>query len=222
MKVNYNKLLGNYFPSGVRFIVIVNSSQVSHEQMYFLMIQAVIPRPIAWVLSDNGGSFNLAPFSFFNAITSEPPILMISVGWKDDAVRKDTWVNIQERSDFVVHIPSEEHASTVVATSAALSHGDSELTKSNLQTEYVDGFRLPRIVGPRIAFFCQKHKIIEIGSAPQALILGEIKIIWMDDAIVSTNNGRIKVDPAKLNPLARLGGAGYSSLGKTFEIKRPS
>lgn len=189
--------------------------------MYFLLIATVIPRPIAWVLSDNGGSYNLAPFSFFNAITSDPPILMISAGWKDDSIRKDTWVNIQERSDFVVHIPSAEHGQHVVATSATLAHGESELTRLNLTTEKVEGFRLPRIVGPKVAFFCEKHQIIEIGSAPQALILGEVKKVWMDDSVAMMHNGRLKVDPVTLDPLARLGGASYSLLGKTFEIKRP-
>lgn len=201
--------------------MLIESTQLSPDQMYFLLIQTVIPRPIAWVLSDNGGSYNLAPFSFFNAITSEPPILMISAGWKDDSVRKDTWVNIQERSDFVVHIPSAEHARDVVATSLTLPHGESELARLNLTTAKVDGFRLPRIVGPKIAFFCERYKIIEVGTAPQALILGEVKKVWMDDTIVMMHNNRLKVDPAKLDPLARLGGASYSLLGEMFDIKRP-
>lgn len=201
--------------------MLIESKTLSPQQMYFLLIGTVIPRPIAWVLSDNGGSYNLAPFSFFNAITSEPPILMISAGWKDDSIRKDTWVNIQERSDFVVHIPSAEHGQHVVATSATLAHGESELTRLNLTTEKVEGFRLPRIVGPKVAFFCEKHQIIEIGTAPQALILGEVKKVWMDDTIVMMHNNRLKVDPAKLDPLARLGGASYSLLGEMFDIKRP-
>lgn len=200
--------------------MLIESAQLNSDQMYHLLIQTVIPRPIAWVLSDNGGSYNLAPFSFFNTITSEPPILMISAGWKDDSVRKDTWVNIQERFDFVVHIPSVQHGQDVVATSVTLAHGESEVAKLNLTTARVDGCRLPRIVGPKVAFFCERHKIIEVGTAPQALILGEVKKVWIDDPIVTILDGRLKVDPVKLDPLARLGGAGYALLGKTFDIKR--
>lgn len=200
--------------------MIIESTQLEPDQMYFLLSQTVIPRPIAWVLSDSGGSYNLAPFSFFNVVASEPPVVMISVGWKDDDTRKDTWVNIQERSDFVVHIPSMEHARDVVASSAVLAHGESEVAKLNLTTVKVDGFRLPRVVGPKIAFFCEKFKVIEIGTAPQGMILGEVKKVWIDDSLSTIQKGRLKVDAAKLNPLARLGGTEYCLLGGIFDIKR--
>lgn len=203
--------------------MIIDSQKFSSDQLYFLLIQTVIPRPIAWVLSDNGNdSFNLAPFSFFNAITSNPPILMISVGHKDDVARKDTWVNIEERSDFVVHLPSEDMAEDVVASSATLPHGVSEVEKLNLKLEKMEGMRLPKVVGPKIVFFCSKYAIHEIGNDPQGLILGEIKKIWVDDAIISEQKGRLIVDPLKLNPLARLGGSLYSTLGKTLTLKRPA
>src|ERR1700722_1528915 len=104
--------------------MLVDCNQYSQDQLYFLMIQLVIPRPIAWVLSDNGNdTYNLAPFSFFNAITSNPPILMLSVSWKDEHTRKDTWINISERKNFVVHIPSGDQVHNVSASSTVLPHG---------------------------------------------------------------------------------------------------
>src|ERR1700679_572586 len=116
--------------------MLINCNQYSSDQLYFLMIQLVIHRPIAWVLSDNGnGTNNVAPFSFFNAITSNPPILMLSVGWKDEQTQKDTWVNIRDRNHFVVHIPSSEHVQDVSNTSSVLPHGVSEIEKFNLTTE---------------------------------------------------------------------------------------
>jgi len=186
------------------------------------MVQLVIPRPIAWVLSDNGNStYNLAPFSFFNAITSNPPILMLSVGWKDEATRKDTWANIDERKNFVVHIPSVEQVHDVSNSSAVLPHGLSEIDKFNLLVEKVEGWSLPKVKGAKIAFFCEKYAIHEIGSDPQALILGKIIHIWIDDAAVSQDKGRIVIDPAKINPLARLGGNHYSTLGEILTSQRP-
>src|SRR5580704_8595858 len=108
--------------------MLIDCNQYSRDQIYFLMIQLVIPRPIAWVLSDNGnGSYNLAPFSFFNAITSNPPILMLSVSWKDEVTRKDTWVNIIERNNFVVHIPSVGQVHEVSNSSIVLPYGVSEV-----------------------------------------------------------------------------------------------
>lgn len=186
------------------------------------MTQTVIPRPIAWVLSDNGnGSYNLAPFSFFNVITADPPIIMISVGWKDATTHKDTWINIQESSDFVVHIPTETDAKSMVATSQTLPHGVSEVDKLGLGLEAVSDQRLPRVVGPKVAYFCEKYSIQEIGQSRQGLILGKVNCMWFDDNIVQQHKGRLIIDPVKVNPLARLGGQGYSLLAEPFEIKRP-
>jgi len=186
------------------------------------MIQLVIPRPIAWVLSDNGnGTYNLAPFSFFNAITSNPPILMLSVGWKDEATRKDTWVNISERKNFVVHIPSGEQVHDVSNSSSVLPHGASEIDKLNIRLENVEGWPLPRIKGAKAAFLCEKYAIHEIGEDPQGLILGKINRILIDDNAVSQDKGRTLIDPFKLNPLARLGGNQYSLLGEILTVPRP-
>ena len=186
------------------------------------MIQLVIPRPIAWVLSDNGnGSYNLAPFSFFNAITSNPPILMLSVGWKDETVRKDSWVNISERKHFVVHIPSGDQVHDVSNSSSVLPHGVSEIDQFHIPVENVEGWPLPKVKGAKVAFHCEKYAIHEIGQDPQALILGKINHIWIDEEALSQNKNRMTIDPAKVNPLARLGGNHYATLGEILTIPRP-
>jgi len=186
------------------------------------MIQLVIPRPIAWVLSENGNdTYNLAPFSFFNAITSSPPILMLSVSWKDEKTRKDTWVNISERKNFVVHIPCGGQVHDVSNTSMVLPHGVSEVDKFNIRLEKVEGWLLPRVKGAKVAFFCEKFAIHEIGDDPQGLILGKINGIWIDDEAVSKNKGRMVIDPVKIDPLMRLGGNHYSLLGEILTVQRP-
>src|ERR1700679_3487635 len=151
--------------------MLINCNQYSSDQLYFLMIQLVIHRPIAWVLSDNGnGTYNLAPFSFFNAIASNPPILMLSVGWKDEVLRKDTWVNISERKNFVVHIPSGEQVHDVSNSSSVLPHGVSENDQFHIPLENVEGWPCPKVKSAKIAFLCEKYAIHEIGEDPQALI----------------------------------------------------
>jgi flavin reductase (DIM6/NTAB) family NADH-FMN oxidoreductase RutF len=200
----------------------IDLSTLPKGQVYRLMIQTIVPRPVAWVLSDNGdGGFNLAPFSYFNGITSDPPIVMISVGHKRDGSKKDTWRNIEERDDFVVHITPTDLAPAMTATSASLPHGESELDASGLETTDLAGFRLPRIIGPRIAFGCRKHQIVEVGAAKQGVIFGEIVRTWIDDDIVSADAKGILVDAKKLDPLARLGGNDYGSLGEVFTVDRP-
>jgi flavin reductase (DIM6/NTAB) family NADH-FMN oxidoreductase RutF len=202
--------------------MIIDCSQYSADQLYFLLIQLVIPRPVAWVLSDNGnGSYNLAPFSFFNAITSNPPILMLSVGWKDGSTRKDTWVNISERKDFVVHIPCGRQVHEVSNTSTVLPHGVSEADKFDIRLEKIDGWPLPKIKGAKITFLCEKYAIYEIGNDPQGLILGKINSILVSDDAISQDNGRMIIDPAKIDPLARLGGDHYGLLGEVLTVARP-
>jgi flavin reductase (DIM6/NTAB) family NADH-FMN oxidoreductase RutF len=202
--------------------MLVDCSRSSRDQIYFLMIQLVIPRPIAWVLSDNGnGTFNLAPFSFFNAITSNPPLLMLSVSWKDQAVHKDTWVNISERNNFVVHIPSGDQVHDVSNSSSVLPHGVSEIDKFHIPTENVEGWPLPRVKAAKVAFLCEKYAIHEIGEDPQGLILGKINHIWIDEDVSGQKNDRIVIDPLKLDPLARLGGNHYSLLGEILTVQRP-
>lgn len=200
--------------------MIFDAAALSPNAFYAALIQTLIPRPIAWVLSRNAnGTLNLAPFSFFNGVSSEPPVLMISVGRKDDDSRKDTWANIADRSDFVVHIAPAGLAAAVVATSAPLAHGESEIDFAGLTTRPVEGERLPRLEGPKAAYFCERREIIEIGD--QALILGNVRRIWVDDAAVRMEGQRMHIDPVALDPLARLGGRAYSSLGKIVEIERP-
>ena len=104
----------------------INLDSLSPARAYHLMIQSIVPRPIAWVLSDNGDTtLNLAPFSYFNAVCSDPPVLMLSIGRKPDGSDKDTARNIVERSQFVVHIPHREMALEVTESSRPLPFGES-------------------------------------------------------------------------------------------------
>ena len=193
------------------------------KSIYLTMIQTIVPRPIAWILSDNGDqTHNLAPFSYFNGVCSKPPIISISVGKKRSGGRKDTWTNIDEREHFVVHLPRTNSASAVSATAATLPFGDSEITANNLPTVQDEDWPLPRLVESPVALLCRKHQIIEVGATPQGLVLGEILRIHLDDDIVlSGTEAELKIDIARLNPLARLGGDDYAPVGPAFTVDRP-
>ena len=197
-------------------------SKLSPSQVYHCMIQLIVPRPVAWVLSDSGGEcWNLAPFSYFNGISSAPPLCMLSIGHKPDGARKDTWINIDERDEFVVHISSPPLAEDVSRSAAALPHGASEVDAGGLQLAAFPGQRLPRVVGPKAALFCRKHRIVELGDGPQGVIFGEIQAAWLDDAIAANDGSRLRVDAQELDPLARLGGDDYAGLGEVFTVARP-
>ena len=149
----------------------IDLTELSESQVYFTMTQTVVPRPIAWVLSENeNGSLNLAPFSYFNAVCSDPPLIMISVGKKPDGSSKDTLVNIEQRSDFVVHIVSRHLLEAMNQTSATLDAGVSELDAVGLATVPMPGTKLPRLADARIAFACERYEIHKIGGVPVILL----------------------------------------------------
>ena len=201
----------------------IDLSKLNTSQVYRTVIQTLVPRPVAWVLSKNqNSSFNLAPFSYFNALSSDPPLLMFSVGKRDNGSFKDTRVNIEAREHFVVHIPSADQVQAVNDSSATLQPEDSEVDAFELPTAEFTGFPLPRIDGCPVAYGCELFELKEIGNTPMSMIIGEIKQVYIDDDIIeSSGHESLKISAQKLNPLARLGGIEYAVLGELMSVPRP-
>ncbi|HJP07731.1 MAG: protein/domain typically associated with flavoprotein oxygenase, DIM6/NTAB family protein [Acidiferrobacteraceae bacterium] len=203
--------------------MFIDFDAMTPQQVYFTLTQTVIPRPIAWVLSENAdGSLNLAPFSYFNAVSSNPPLIMMSAGLKPDGGAKDTRDNIRDRRDFVIHIPSLEQLDDMNASSASLPPGVSEVEHLGLETTAFEGSRLPRLVDPKVAFACSLYDIHYIGDDPQSLILGEVHGVFVDDSVVGEDaKGRRKILAEKINPVGRLGAGEYVSFGELLSRTRP-
>lgn len=192
------------------------------EQAYYLLTQTIVPRPIAWVLSRNANdSLNLAPFSFFNAVASAPPTLMISAGHKPDGTLKDTRANLIERGDFVVHVPQVAHLSAVSDSAQSLPATASELELLNLPVVEFAGFSLPRLSQCPVAMACKMSQHVEIGPDRQAVIFGEVKQLYVaDEAIEVLGEGQFAIDPLGIDPLARLGRRYYAGLGDILSMAR--
>ncbi len=201
----------------------VDFSELSANQRYHIMTQVVVPRPIAWVLTDNGDtSYNLAPFSYFNGICSEPPLVMLSAGMKPTGEIKDTRLNILERKYLVIHIPSVSDAQAVSDTAVTLPHGESEVEKFGLVLEEESGWALPRLRDAKIAMMCRYHQHTELGPNKQAIFFCEVEDVYINDDLVSSDvKGRLKVDAKVLDPLSRLGANEYASFGGVFALSRP-
>ena len=200
----------------------IDLADLSPNQVYFAMIQSLIPRPVAWVLSQNeNDSYNLAPFSYFNAVCSNPPMIMLSIGKKPDGSIKDSRVNIEARKKFVVHIPHRELAPQVTATSASLPAGESELEKESLKTAPFEGFEVPRLADCRIAFACEYELTHELGPQRQGMILATVKHIFLDDNVAAQDGKRLKINAAAVDPIARLGGNDYTTFGEILTVPRP-
>lgn len=209
--------------------MLIDLSTLASDTVYHLMTQVIIPRPIAWVLTDNGTtgdngqpSYNLAPFSYFNAIASSPPLVVMALSNKPDGSHKDTRRNIAERGHYVVHIPRHDQAHQVSDSAATLAHGESELARLQLATTAISGFPLPRLTDCAVAMACRLYQLTEIGNTPQALIIGQIEQLYVDPAAVTEHNGRVTIDPAVINPLARLGANQYAAITAPFKLDRPA
>jgi len=202
----------------------INLSELSPNKVYHTMTQTVVPRPVAWVLSEHeNGKFNLAPFSYFNAVCSSPPVVMLSIGRKPDGRDKDTFRNIVERKRFVIHLAHPELAPQMTKSAKVLPDGESELELIDMDTVEFEGFELPRLKDARIAFACELYKLDTIGENDQNLVFGKLLRIWLDDEVVAEDDkGRMKVMADKLSPLARLGGNEYVTAGNILDIPRES
>ena len=203
--------------------MIIDFSSISPNAIYHTLTQTLIPRPIAWVLSKNPqGVLNLAPFSYFTAVSSNPPILMYAVGQKPTGEYKDTAVNVEATDELVIHIASSDLADEVTQSATTLPNDSSELDLLDLDLVDFDGFSLGRIKQCKVAYACKLHKVIDMGELPMKLMFVEVlKAYVADDIIEADNKGRHKIDALGLDPLARLGAAEYADLGDVFKISRP-
>jgi len=206
--------------------MIIDFANETPLNRYHLMTQTVLPRPIAWVLSlnelrnaDENSQYNLAPFSYFNAISSEPPLLALSVGKKPTGDAKDTRKNLLSERDFVVHIASTQQADALNSTAAPLNYGKSEITAAKLELEAFPNCGAPRIKDCPVAFHCRHYDHHEVGN--QAVIYAEIMQLYIHDNNIEQHNQRYSIDAKKLDPLARLGGNFYTGLGDVFALERP-
>lgn len=204
--------------------MIIDFNQLKSANAYHLMTQTIIPRPIAWVLTDSGGgSYNLAPFSFFNAVCSDPPLVMLSIGMKSEEELKDTRRNIVERKQLVIHIPSVEQAAQVTESSRTLPHGESEVEQLDLNLITESGWGLPRISSAAVAMDCEFYELHEIGPNRQGIFYCKVNQLYLNDDVVKEDSkGRLAIDAVGINPLGRLGAAEYVTFGEVFKISRPA
>lgn len=201
--------------------MIFKLNNLAANQRYHLITQTVLPRPIAWILTANQEeSFNLAPFSYFAALSSEPALLVVSIGNKEKDINKDTKKNLLREKECVLHIPSLEQAKEVNASSATLAYGDSEIDHQKLSLRPFSS-SLPRLSDAKIAMHCRLYDVHQLSKSQSACYL-EIKSIHVEDNLISESEGEFIIDSLALAPLSRLGGSHYGVLTDTLSLKRPS
>jgi len=196
----------------------INNTESS--TLYKLLTGTVIPRPIGWISTiDSKNRNNLAPFSFFNVVSDDPPHVMFSTV-RTGNKSKDTLNNILENKQFVVNLVTEEIVEQMNTTSQSVPFDVDEFELANL-TPINSVFINPKRVKESLVHFeCEMvhHYFIENHKNGGAcIIIGKIITMHIDDSIL-LENGKINLE--KYKPIARLAGSNYSKIGEIFQIKR--
>ncbi len=197
----------------------IDIKSLEPKQIYKLMTSIIVPRPIAWVSTvSKDGIYNLAPFSYFAGISSDPPLLLISVGSKETKEKKDTWQNIEDTGEFVVNMVTKETLEKMNITALPFDKEVDEFEKAGLTPVPSSIVKAPRVKESPVNIECKRFEIIKIGK--MGIILGEVLKVHVKEDIL---NEKGYVDTTKLEIIGRLGGANYCLINKenTFELKRP-
>jgi flavin reductase (DIM6/NTAB) family NADH-FMN oxidoreductase RutF len=201
--------------------VIVDPGSTSPQDVYKLMVGIIVPRPIAFVSSlSPDGVRNLAPFSFFTAVSANPPVICFSPMIRGrDGSRKDTLNNIEQTGEFVVNIVSEDFATKMNITSAEYEPHVDEFTESGLTAVPSELVKPPRVGESKVQMECRLVQIVHVSPKPLggSLVLGEVLRFHIADEIFSN----YKVDPDKLGAIGRMGGPTYVRVTDRFDMERP-
>jgi flavin reductase (DIM6/NTAB) family NADH-FMN oxidoreductase RutF len=192
----------------------------TERENYKLLIGSIIPRPIAFVTSTSqNGVLNGAPFSYFNIVSSNPPLVSISIQ-RSGGKQKDTARNILETKEFVIHVVDDLNVDQINQTAASLPPDQSEISLANLTPIESTRVSVPGVKEAKVRFECILEHSIELGGVDTPgtdLIIGKIVQVHIDEKIYE--NGRI--DPVGLGAVSRLAGTNYAKIGEIFSIERP-
>jgi len=201
-------------------VLFFDPKEQSERENYKLLIGTVIPRPIAFITSKSKeGIVNAAPFSYFNIVATDPPMLSVAFQRKNGKL-KDSARNMMETGEFVIHIVDEDNVEEVNKTAATLPPEESEIDITKLELIRSDIVSVPAVKNAKARYECTLEKAIELGADGKItsdLIIGKIQRFHIDEQIYE--KGRINYD--RLKAVSRLAGHDYAKVGETFAIERP-
>ena len=204
----------------------VEAKDLSAKEKYFMLIGGVAPRPIAWVSTQSkDGIDNIAPFSFFNAFSSNPPVVIFSPATSPDPKRpyKDTYINLVETKECVVNMVSYELKDQMNLSSKDLARNENEFAYAQIETLDSDLVKAKRVKASPFQLECKLLEMKSLGEGPGSgnLAICEVLKFHINEAILEEGSKRI--DPQKLDLIGRNGGFYYTrSHGEAlFELKRP-
>lgn len=196
-----------------RKIMIFNlSKDTKLNEKYKLMAQTIIPRPIAWVVTEENGIVNIAPFSYFIGLSSEPATVLISVGHKQNGEPKDTLANIRKNKKCTICMVEEGSLEKMHFSSKGLPKDESEADTFDIPTKtLIDGYP-PMIEGVPSAYFCEFNQEIDLGDSLTIPLILNVKDIFVDDRAITDKENLV----ISFKPLARIGKK-YALLGEEID-----
>ncbi|HWA81094.1 MAG TPA: flavin reductase family protein [Acetobacteraceae bacterium] len=200
--------------------MLFDFDRLSPEDRYKLLVSTVVPRPIAWVVTcDLAGRVNAAPFSFFNAVSGDPPIVVIGIGGRGPGESKDTAVNIRNTPEFVVNLVSAACAEPMNVTAIEFGSEVRELEEAGLTPVPSMKVKPPRIAESPVALECVKHVTVELGT-DRSVVFGRVLAVHVrDDAVLDA--AKCYIDVPKLDLIGRMHGRGwYAHTRERFEMPR--
>jgi flavin reductase (DIM6/NTAB) family NADH-FMN oxidoreductase RutF len=199
--------------------MIIDPTTVPAQINYRILVGAVVPRPIAFVSTISPeGVHNLAPFSFFNVVCGDPPVVCFSPIWRNPP--KDTIVNIRATGEFVVNIVSEDFADRMNICSGEYPSSVDEFKMSGLTPVESVVVRAPRVRESHVNMECKLMQIVEVSARPMggSLVIGEVVRFHVDDAVID----EFRIDADKLRAVGRMSGSDYARTRDRFSLVRPA
>ena len=189
--------------------MILDFAILDETQRYKTMSNTIFPRPIAWITTEDEDIVNLAPFSYFTPLSSKPPLVIVSIGHKENDEPKDTLANILKNKVCTINFAHKELLDDLKNSAEALPKELSECEHFDIKTKKVlEGFP-PMVTDAKCALFCEFVKTVDVGSRFEPIIL-EVKQVYIDDQIIDAN-GHIN--------LKNIGRVGIEYLVNSIRVK---
>ncbi|GAB5493809.1 MAG: flavin reductase family protein [Phototrophicaceae bacterium] len=199
-------------------MITINPAELERKQVYKLLTGSIVPRAIAWVSSQaEDGTLNLAPFSYFTAVSAEPPLILFCSGTRSaDGSTKDTYNNIKANGEFVINFVNAPNAEAMNITATELPADVDEFERANLISIASKIISVPRVAESPIHFECKLHEIVSAGDGH--IIIGEVVYMHFQKGVYEDGD---YINIEAYQPLARLSGANYAHITDIFQLQRP-
>lgn len=221
MKLQNGKTTGNPGNNLERTTLIIDPSLQTTQEIYKILVGAIVPRPIALVSSlDASGHRNLAPFSFFTAASANPPIICFCPLIRGSSgTRKDTLNNIEATREFVVHVVPESIAARVNLASSEVPPEIDEFSLAGLTPVASDIVKPVRVKESPVAMECRLVEVVHVSPRPMggSIVIGEVVRFHVDDQLIDN----FRIDPSLLDAVGRMGGSTWVRTTDRFELERP-